>query len=562
MKPIADLEDVDSTQAQLVYAARQGYKTLGSGYDNNVTKNVQSFITKQELAQLTALEKLLKKNQAAAAKVDKLIAKIPADAATDEAVAKDKKNLKAIDAAWKAYDGDKGLTDAQKTFLINEQHLIDSYNLAHGVAPKGDNILHIQFVDSETEKPIALQEIFAADATFGLGRSTKGRKELTASVFKQAEATDTEFVFQNVPDRELSEWGGEMKPWGNYQLYFDYNEVNYEHPASPGNPYTIGSGEYTEIKDNEYFCTLKLTKHFLRLDFTTVTEDNALDILEDQTAAYDYETNTLTLNNAKLGENDNLVSMAAIQTNIRDLTIEIPEGTTSTVKSTKADGIVCKRLHIEGAGTLTFTTDVDYRAIESTGNGETGTLQITGTTVCFDEYSGGITCGAFIVENEATIESAKVYLRSGFVDAASIRISDSTVDLMSCDTSMLRTHGDIEISKSNVTLYSSMSCLNVERPAYLLFAEVGTVTIDAASAVNIIAPDVETDKDHELLCATNGIKLGKGMIIRDQDGKKCTVYRPKDGGNYSVQCADGKSYPTRIFVAKSDVSMPDYTIPQ
>ena len=70
-----------------------------------------------------ACEKTLKKNQSAAGKVDKLIAKLPA--ASAEFTSKDEK---AINAAWKAYSK---LTSEQKTFLEDEQHLLDCYNKAY-----------------------------------------------------------------------------------------------------------------------------------------------------------------------------------------------------------------------------------------------------------------------------------------------------------------------------------------------------------------------------------------------------------------------------------------------
>ena len=97
-------------------AARTAYKAL--------SKNVQSFIEKAEVSHLKACEKTLKKNQSAAGKVDKLIAKLPADVSA-EFTAKDEK---AINAAWKAYSK---LTDEQKTFLEDEQHLLDCYNKAY-----------------------------------------------------------------------------------------------------------------------------------------------------------------------------------------------------------------------------------------------------------------------------------------------------------------------------------------------------------------------------------------------------------------------------------------------
>lgn len=110
-----DSNAVSATYKDAIPDARTAYKAL--------SKNVQSFIEKAEVSHLSACEKALKKNQSAAGKVDKLIAKLPA--ASAEFTSKD---VKAIDAAWKAYDR---LTDEQKTFLEDEQHLLDCYNKAY-----------------------------------------------------------------------------------------------------------------------------------------------------------------------------------------------------------------------------------------------------------------------------------------------------------------------------------------------------------------------------------------------------------------------------------------------
>lgn len=111
-----DVNAVSVTYVSAIPDARTAYKAL--------SKNVQSFIEKAEVSHLSACEKTLKKNQSAAGKVDKLIAKLPADVSA-EFTAKDEK---AINAAWKAYSK---LTSEQKTFLEDEQHLLDCYNKAY-----------------------------------------------------------------------------------------------------------------------------------------------------------------------------------------------------------------------------------------------------------------------------------------------------------------------------------------------------------------------------------------------------------------------------------------------
>ena len=111
-----DANAVSVTYKDAIPDARTAYKAL--------SKNVQSFIEKTEVSHLTACEKTLKKNQSAATKVDKLIAKLPADVSAEFT----SKDVKAIDAAWKAYDK---LTPEQKTFLKDKQHLLDCYDKAH-----------------------------------------------------------------------------------------------------------------------------------------------------------------------------------------------------------------------------------------------------------------------------------------------------------------------------------------------------------------------------------------------------------------------------------------------
>ena len=111
-----DANAVTAEYETAIPAARTAYKAL--------SKNVQSFIEKAEVSHLRVCEKTLKKSKSAAGKVDKLIAKLPADVSA-EFTAKDEK---AINAAWKAYSK---LTCEQKTFLEDEQHLLDCYNKAY-----------------------------------------------------------------------------------------------------------------------------------------------------------------------------------------------------------------------------------------------------------------------------------------------------------------------------------------------------------------------------------------------------------------------------------------------
>ena len=77
---------------------------------------MRSFIEKDELSHLTACEKTLKKNKSAAAKVDKLILKLPENTGT-AVTAKIEKAYTAAETAYQA------LPDAQKSFVVNGARL-------------------------------------------------------------------------------------------------------------------------------------------------------------------------------------------------------------------------------------------------------------------------------------------------------------------------------------------------------------------------------------------------------------------------------------------------------
>lgn len=159
LAPLADCE-ADSEHEQAIAEACAAYKNLGSDFpEANVTKNVQSFITKAEQAMLKNLEKLLNKNKKAALKVTKLIEKLPDPNASFTA-----KDVKAIDAAWKAYE--KLGSDAVKSFVENVETLTELYYQLHpdlrpGVwsvidkayilYEKGDAVLNADVVDFEAK---------------------------------------------------------------------------------------------------------------------------------------------------------------------------------------------------------------------------------------------------------------------------------------------------------------------------------------------------------------------------------------------------------------------------
>lgn len=130
LAPLADCE-ADSEHEQAIAEACAAYKNLGSDFpEANVTKNVQSFITKAEQAMLKNLEKQLSQNQKAAKKVTSLISKLPKHDAPFT-----KKERKAIDTAKSAYDG---LSSAARSFVENVDTLKERYQQAYPTQDSGE----------------------------------------------------------------------------------------------------------------------------------------------------------------------------------------------------------------------------------------------------------------------------------------------------------------------------------------------------------------------------------------------------------------------------------------
>ena len=131
LAPLEELTDADAAHKEAIEAARREYNALGRSYNGaSVSKNVQSFITKDELAMLKNLEKQLSQNQKAAKKVMNLIAKIP-----KHDVPFTKKERKAIDTAKNAYDG---LSSAARSFVENVDTLNERYQRVYPTQDSGE----------------------------------------------------------------------------------------------------------------------------------------------------------------------------------------------------------------------------------------------------------------------------------------------------------------------------------------------------------------------------------------------------------------------------------------
>lgn len=131
LAPLEDLTDADAAHKEAIEAVRREHNALGRSYNGaSVSKNVQSFITKDELTMLKNLEKQLSQNQKAAKKVTSLISKLPKHDAPFT-----KKERKAIDTAKSAYDG---LSSAARSFVENVDTLKERYQQAYPTQDSGE----------------------------------------------------------------------------------------------------------------------------------------------------------------------------------------------------------------------------------------------------------------------------------------------------------------------------------------------------------------------------------------------------------------------------------------
>lgn len=131
LAPLEELTDADAAHKEAIEAARREHNALGRSYNGaSVSKNVQSFITKDELTMLKNLEKQLSQNQKAAKKVMNLIAKLPKHDAPFT-----KRERKAIDTAKSAYDG---LSSAARSFVENVDTLNERYQQAYPTQDSGE----------------------------------------------------------------------------------------------------------------------------------------------------------------------------------------------------------------------------------------------------------------------------------------------------------------------------------------------------------------------------------------------------------------------------------------
>ncbi|MEI3078565.1 MAG: hypothetical protein V8T00_04495 [Oscillospiraceae bacterium] len=167
------VKDPGREDGEKIKAARTAYNELGNSFEGaNVAKNVQSFIPKADVTMLKTLEKQLTKNEKAALKITNLIKKLPTHGEPFGA-----KEKKAIEAAWKAYDGQK--SEAVRSFVEGADTLTELYYQLHPeLRPRVWSAVDRAYITHEEGNAVLKADVVDLDA------------KITTSTIKKFSSTD------------------------------------------------------------------------------------------------------------------------------------------------------------------------------------------------------------------------------------------------------------------------------------------------------------------------------------------------------------------------------------
>lgn len=411
--------------------------------------------------------------------------------------------------------------------------------------------MRICFVDADSGEILKISDIFEDTSYIGIGHSglSEGEEFIAGDFIDGGRGTnaftvndDKELVFGDVPVIE------EM---GNYYVIFDSVEKGYLFP----NTYTIPSLDLVENAAGEWTAEIELEKVALIVGDVAVTSENALDILGDGTARYDAGSGVLTLTNA------NITADYVVSTNMDQLTVEIPSGTTTTLTIAPVDyrgytaAIEASRdLSILGGGTLIINGDKEVNAIcggYQYSNDEEYELSISDVTVQMpSNNTTGITAnrGNLILRNATVLKTGEEDY-GHLITGKSIDIIESKIEVISAGTKLIWSAG------GDITIVDSVIKLDVDSTRnvyYSIFAEMGAISISGTSAIEIISEETDTSTDYEFLTATNGIQVEDGLLITGSDNVLCEIYQNSSLDSYSVRYKEEEErYPTMISVAGS-----------
>ena len=176
------------------------------------------------------------------------------------------------------------------------------------------------------------------------------------------------------------------------------------------------TGDYAEGKElyldgnSVKICTRQVTAYNVWVGNTRVTEENATDVLGDNTVSYDATTNTLTLNGLNLSDqwheatiqDSNIFASIFSQGN---LNIVLAEGSTNTISTTEAIGNAlvlgiaataedgsARKVSVSGSGSLYVTQTLSLTTTYLAGifGGE---VAVTDTDLNFSVSGNGYTMG-------------------------------------------------------------------------------------------------------------------------------------------------------------------------
>lgn len=411
--------------------------------------------------------------------------------------------------------------------------------------------MRIRFVDSKSGAALKISDIFEDTSYIGIGHSglSEGEEFIAGDFIDGGRGTnaftvndDKELVFGDVPVIE------EM---GNYYLIFDSVEKGYLFP----NTYTIPSLDLVENAAGEWTAEIELEKVALIVGDVAVTSENALDILGDDTARYDAGSGVLTLTNA------NITADYVVSTNMDQLTVEIPSGTTTTLTIAPVDyrghaaAIEARGdLSILGGGTLIIDGDKGVDAIcggYQYSDDEEYELSISDVTVKMpSNNTTGITAnrGNLILRNATVLKTGEEDY-GHLITGKSIDIIESKIEVISAGTKLIWSAG------GDITIVDSVIKLDVDSTGnfyYSIFAEMGAISISGTSTIEIISEETDTSMDYEFLAATNGIQVEDGLLITGGDNVLCEIYQNSSLDSYSVRYKEEEGrYPTMISVAGS-----------
>ena len=405
--------------------------------------------------------------------------------------------------------------------------------------------MRIRFVDADSGEQLKISSIFDTTSYIGIGNShlsdnsgfisgdfidgSKGTNAFTVN-------NDSELIFINVPIFRDGYY------YLGYYLSFDSSEKGYAIPDY----YTIPALDITENYNGELEVDVKLDKVVLIVGDITVTEENAADILGDGTANFDSTNGVLTLINA------NITADYTVYTNMLELKIAIPSGTSSKLTITpvkyrgNTGGIqAAKYLSIYGGGTLTIDGQMGVNAINAGYYDDNYTVEISNITLNMpSSHTTGIMAntGNLILDG-VTISKTGVEDYGHLIVGKDITIRNSTIDMSSNGSNLIwSSGGNISIADSNIDLVSELST-----PAafYSIFAEVGTIIVSGNTSISITTNKTDVTTDGEIFVATNGITLNNNLGVSDGNDE-CEIYNNEY--QTSIRCVGSNTYPAKIII--------------